>query len=81
MKQTHEQKFSENFKQIPKSFIREILNVAGRENMISFAGGLPNPEFFPVEALSKSASEVFTRYGAEVLQYAGSQGYLPLRKW
>ncbi|MBN2263108.1 MAG: PLP-dependent aminotransferase family protein [Prolixibacteraceae bacterium] len=81
MKQTHEQKFSENFKQIPKSFIREILNVAGRENMISFAGGLPNPEFFPVEALSKSASEVFAQYGAEVLQYAGSQGYLPLRKW
>lgn len=81
MKQTHEQKFSENFKQIPKSFIREILNIAGCENMISFAGGLPNPKYFPVKALSDSASEVFARHGAEVLQYSGSQGYLPLRKW
>lgn len=81
MKQVHDQKFSENFKQVPHSFIREILNVAGRENMISFAGGLPNPDYFPIEALQQSASEVFRQYGKEVLQYAGSQGYLPLREW
>lgn len=81
MKQKHQQKFSENFNQVPKSFIREILNVAGSGNMISFAGGLPNPHCFPVEELQHSACEVFKHQGKEVLQYAGSQGYLPLREW
>jgi 2-aminoadipate transaminase len=75
------QQFSENFKNIPKSFIREILNVAGSEQMISFAGGLPNPSFFPVEALKDAACEVFDNKGDELLQYSGSRGYLPLRKW
>jgi len=74
-------KFSENFNRIPKSFIREILNVADQCNMISFAGGLPNPEFFPVKELEKSSVEVFRKQGKQVLQYAGSQGYLPLREW
>ncbi|MDA3879567.1 MAG: PLP-dependent aminotransferase family protein [Prolixibacteraceae bacterium] len=75
------EKFSENFKNIPKSFIREILNIAGSEKMISFAGGLPNPDFFPVEALKKSALEAFDTNGVEMLQYAGTRGYLPLRQW
>lgn len=74
-------KFSSNFNQIPISFIREILEVANNENMISFAGGLPNPDFFPVEELEKSAVEAFRNNGRGLLQYAGSQGYLPLRKW
>lgn len=49
--------------------------------MISFAGGLPNPQFFPTEKLAESAKQVLTEKGIEVLQYAGSQGYLPLREW
>lgn len=81
MKQMHKTKFSSNFKQIPLSFIRQILEVANSDNMISFAGGLPNPDFFPVEALEKSASEMFKTHGQSLLQYAGSQGYLPLRQW
>lgn len=81
MKQMHKTKFSSNFKQIPVSFIRQILEVANTQNMISFAGGLPNPEFFPVEALEKSSSEMFKTRGHALLQYAGSQGYLPLRQW
>ncbi|MCF8362989.1 MAG: PLP-dependent aminotransferase family protein [Prolixibacteraceae bacterium] len=75
------QQFSENFKSIPKSFIREILNVARSEKMISFAGGLPNPDFFPVEALKNSTCKVFEDKGNELLQYSGSRGYLPLREW
>ena len=81
MKTTHEHKFSGNYHQIPKSYIREILNVAGADHMISFAGGLPNPKFFPSEQLAESAKQVLSEKGEEVLQYAGSQGYLPLRKW
>lgn len=81
MKNKHEQKFSTNFNQIPKSFIREILDIADQRDMISFAGGLPNPDYFPVEALEVSAVAVFREYGKQMLQYAGSQGYLPLRQW
>jgi 2-aminoadipate transaminase len=74
-------KLSENFKNIPPSFIREILNVADQQHMISFAGGLPNPTCFPVEQLAESAMRVLTEQGTTVLQYAGSQGLLPLREW
>ena len=38
--------FSDRIKNIPESFIREILKVSTRPEMISFAGGLPNPVFF-----------------------------------
>lgn len=81
METTHEHKFSENYHQIPTSYIREILNVANADNMISFAGGLPNPKFFPEQELAESAKQVLSKKGKEVLQYAGSQGYLPLRNW
>ena len=49
--------------------------------MISFAGGLPNPHCFPTEQLAESARRVLLEKGTEVLQYAGSQGLLPLREW
>ena len=81
MKNTHAQKLSMNFRQIPKSFIREILNVADQKNMISFAGGLPNPDLFPLDELRESANCILHQQGRTVLQYAGSQGYRPLREW
>lgn len=66
---------------VPRSFIREILKVAQDPEIISFAGGLPNPELFPVEELKKATSSVLDRRGPEALQYAASEGYLPLREW
>jgi 2-aminoadipate transaminase len=81
MENSFQKKFSENYKNIPPSFIREILNVADRQNMISFAGGLPNPCCFPTDKLAESAMRVLTEQGTTVLQYAGSQGLLPLREW
>ena len=77
----YESKFSGNFKNIPPSFIREILSVANQTNIISFAGGLPNPDFFPINQLAESACHVFREKGKSVLQYAGSQGYFPLCEW
>ncbi len=76
-----EQKFSENFKNIPPSFIRQILSMAGNAKLISFAGGLPNPRFFPSEWIGESARAVMKEKGMEIMQYAGSMGYLPLREW
>ncbi|OHB80192.1 MAG: aspartate aminotransferase [Planctomycetes bacterium RBG_16_55_9] len=66
---------------VPKSFIREILKVTENPNVISFAGGLPNPRFFPVEAIARAASDVLTEAGASALQYSTTEGYPPLREY
>jgi 2-aminoadipate transaminase len=74
-------RFSENIKHIPKSFIREILKITAQPDVISFAGGLPNPSSFPVEAIKQSTMKILDADGKSVLQYAPSEGYLPLRQW
>lgn len=73
--------FSERVSHIPKSFIREILKVTAQPNVISFAGGLPNPSSFPLEAIKQATVKVLEADGKNVLQYASSEGYLPLREW
>ncbi len=76
-----ETKLSKQYRNIPVSFVRSILNVANQSDVISFAGGLPNPSLFPVKEIEKSAQAVMAKYGESILQYAGSMGYLPLREW
>jgi 2-aminoadipate transaminase len=66
---------------VPRSFIREILKVASDPSFISFAGGLPNKDLFPVEALEKATEYVFKSDGKTALQYSTSEGHLPLRKY
>jgi 2-aminoadipate transaminase len=73
--------FSDRISDVPRSFIREILKVAISKDIISFAGGLPNKELFPVEALKQSAIRVFDREGKDALQYSNTEGYLPLREY
>ena len=63
------------------SVIREILKVAERPGVRSMAGGLPSPDTFPVEALKAACEAVLQRQGREALQYASSEGFLPLREW
>ena len=62
--------FSDRMKNIPESFIREILKVSTKPEMISFAGGLPNPRFFPVEkiadAVGKKRQKNFCRRSSDV---------------
>lgn len=72
--------FAERMNYIPKSFIREILKVTSQPEVISFAGGLPNPSSFPSEALRDAALCVLTEDSKNVLQYGISEGYLPLRE-
>ena len=62
------------------STIREILKVAERPDIISFAGGLPAPELFPAEAVRAAASAVLTELGPSVLQYGTSEGRMGLRE-
>jgi 2-aminoadipate transaminase len=73
--------FSDRIADVPKSFIREILKTTVNENVISFAGGLPNRDLFPVQEIKAACIKVLDECGAEVLQYSTSEGYLPLRKW
>jgi 2-aminoadipate transaminase len=81
MTTAHLPPFSQGMKNIPESFIREILKVSSRPEMISFAGGLPNPNFFPVEKLAAAAEKVLSKDGAAALQYWITEGYLPLRDY
>jgi 2-aminoadipate transaminase len=62
------------------SVIREILKVTEKPGIISFAGGLPSPKTFPVEAFREACDKVLTSDGRGALQYAASEGYAPLRE-
>ena len=63
------------------SVIREILKVTEKPGIISFAGGLPSPKTFPVDAMLEATQRVLTQDGRSALQYAASEGYGPLRDW
>lgn len=63
------------------SAVREILKVAERPDVLSFAGGLPAPELFPVEAIAEAFTEVLRTDGQAALQYSVTEGYRPLREW
>jgi len=63
------------------SAVREILKVAEKPEIISFAGGLPAPELFPSEAIAAAHATVLAREPAAALQYGVTEGYLPLREW
>ena len=73
--------FATRMNTIPKSFIREILKVTENPEVISFAGGLPNPRFFPVEEIAKAASHVLGGADVSALQYSTTEGYQPLREY
>ena len=66
---------------IPKSFVREILKVTQDPEVISFAGGLPNPRFFPVREIAEAAAKVLARTDGSALQYGTTEGYAPLRDY
>ncbi|MHB8417971.1 MAG: aminotransferase-like domain-containing protein [Myxococcales bacterium] len=63
------------------SAVREILKVAERPDILSFAGGLPAPELFPVQAIAEAHAEVLFAAGAAALQYGVTEGFAPLREW
>jgi 2-aminoadipate transaminase len=63
------------------SVIREILKVTEKPGIISFAGGLPSPLTFPIDAMREASERVLKEDGKAALQYAASEGYAPLREW
>ncbi len=62
------------------SEIRELLKLTQNPEVISFAGGLPNPASFPVEIINKISSDVLTTIGETALQYGTTEGVIELRE-
>ena len=67
-------------KGITSSQIRELLKVTQRPGMISFGGGLPAPDVFPVQRFEEACHKVLTEQAASALQYGATEGYKPLRE-
>jgi len=72
--------YSERIKSTPSSFIREILKVTQNSDIISFAGGLPNPISFPQQELKVSMNRIADMYGAKIYQYSTTLGLDSLRE-
>jgi 2-aminoadipate transaminase len=72
--------YAERIAGLKSSAIRDILKLTSREGMISFAGGLPAPELFPLKEVSEAAQRVLSKYGSSALQYAITEGLMPLRE-
>lgn len=65
---------------LSRSEIRELLRIATQPNVISFAGGLPAPEAFPLEAIRQATRRVLDKQGSMALQYSATEGFEPLRE-
>src|SRR5204863_4905778 len=64
------------------SEIRELLKLLDQPDIISFAGGIPDPALFPSQAIADAYASVLGGPDAgTALQYQVSEGYLPLRRW
>ncbi|MCU0852334.1 MAG: PLP-dependent aminotransferase family protein [Thermoplasmata archaeon] len=72
--------FSERSKGMRASEVRELLKLLQVPDMISFAGGFPNPETFPAEIIREIVNDVLKKDGGQALQYGITEGYAPLRE-
>lgn len=75
-----EYRYAHRTKQMGSSVIRELLKLTEQPDIISFAGGLPAPEVFPLEAFRQACNRVLDEFGPQALQYSTTEGYRPLRE-
>lgn len=73
-------RFARRMKAMQPSSIREMLKVTEQPDIISFAGGLPASELFPVEEVRAAAGRVLAEIGPQAMQYGATEGILPLRE-
>ncbi|MDT8862059.1 PLP-dependent aminotransferase family protein [Alkalihalobacillus sp. MEB130] len=71
--------FADRVRYLQSSAVRDILKIVGKGDVISFAGGLPDDELFPLDGLEDAFSRVF-QTGKKSLQYMETEGYRPLRE-
>jgi 2-aminoadipate transaminase len=75
----YEPLFSDLAGNMKASEIRELLKLTAKPEIISFAGGLPNPEAFPIEELKQICVEVLDEFGTVALQYGATEGVTQFR--
>jgi len=75
------QRYAQRMQRMSSSAIRELLKLTEQPDLISFAGGLPAPELFPVPQFEAAAQRVLKQHGSKALQYSTTEGYLPLREF
>ncbi|HIQ05776.1 MAG TPA: aminotransferase, partial [Anaerolineae bacterium] len=75
-----ERQYARRTQRMGSSLIRELLKLTARPEVISFGGGLPAPEVFPVEAFRAACDRVLREHGPQALQYSITEGYPPLRR-
>ncbi len=74
-----EYRYAHRMQRMGSSVIRELLKLTEQPDIISFGGGLPAPEVFPVKEFQEACNTVLEQHGAQALQYSTTEGYKPLR--
>lgn len=74
-------RFAERMTRVRASEIRELLKLLDQPDILSFAGGIPDPHLFPAERLQAAYDQVLSEAGAQALQYSVSEGLPELRRW
>jgi 2-aminoadipate transaminase len=75
-----EDRYAQRTHSMRGSIIRELLKLTEQPEIISFAGGLPAPELFPVDEVAEATGRVLRDHGPQALQYGTTEGYGPLRE-
>jgi 2-aminoadipate transaminase len=73
-------RFAQRTQRMSSSAIRELLKLTEKPDLISFAGGLPAPDVFPVDEFRAACERVLIDSGPQALQYGATEGYAPLRE-
>jgi len=76
-----EYRYAQRTKGMQSSVVREILKVTSQPDVISFAGGMPAPELFPIREIEEACVKVLREHGSSALQYSITEGYVPLREF
>lgn len=75
-----EYRYAHRTQKMGSSVIRELLKLTEQPDIISFAGGLPAPEVFPLKEFREACNFVLDHFGPQSLQYSTTEGYRPLRE-
>jgi len=73
-------RYAQRTQRMQSSAIRELLKLTEKPDMISFGGGLPASDVFPIDEIKKACKRTLEKFGEQALQYGTTEGYLPLRE-
>ena len=75
-----DRRYAQRTQRMTSSAIRELLKLTENPEIISFGGGMPAPDVFPIDKMQEACQKVLRDYGPQALQYSATEGYLPLRE-